>query len=495
LEVFSVLKFFTKRRKKRAEAFAAAISAIRSDKNVTEALEGLKAASILKPAYDAVVALHESNRKREASRLEIMNMVCSATESMEIEKLLDALMPKLIENTKSVFGAFYLANNATGKLELKSSVGFGRGIYNEFDLTIGEGIIGLAAKKLEVTVISDLQDDSIYVTKTIMGNIKPKNLMLVPIINRDTLLGILALGSLTDYSADEFEIIDIIKYYVGTALANGVIYERSRRQARELEFQNQLIQGLNAELERKVADHGVFLNDTINSIMDYAIYTTNLDGKVLLWNSGAETIYGYTAKEVLGKNINELLKTEEFAKISMKKRVAEVQEHGRCVNEGWRRRSDGTICYVSMSIFGLYDHDGKIVGITNVTHDITELKNSQDDLILARDMNEKLFENSSRAGLLIDYNDIILKTNIRSREFFGREFDYTQLEGRRLSDLFTDISPVRICMELSDGIGSCDLVTKNGNALHVQMFGVRDSSGYFVRMVLQFPSSILKIEN
>jgi ABC-type bacteriocin/lantibiotic exporter with double-glycine peptidase domain len=70
----------------------------------------------IKDIVDSMGELYDSLRHQEAARTRVLNMVNTVTSNMEIEKLFEDLMPKLVENLNSNWGAFYLANNATGKL-------------------------------------------------------------------------------------------------------------------------------------------------------------------------------------------------------------------------------------------------------------------------------------------------------------------------------------------------------------------------------------------
>ena len=109
--------------------------------------------------------------------------------------------------------------------------------------------------------------------------------------------------------------MDIIKYYVGVAINNGITYERTMRLTNELKFQNKLIQNLNEELEKKAEERTFFLNNIVDSIKDYAIYAMDKNGIVLAWNKGAEIIMGYKKDEICGKSIKNIYSAEEAEKV------------------------------------------------------------------------------------------------------------------------------------------------------------------------------------
>jgi len=314
--------------------------------------------------------IKESFNGRDLGHLEILNIVNSAASNLELEESLEALLPKLLETLNSNWAAFYLANNATNKLEIRANVGFSKNIYSEFDLTIGEGFVGMAALKRETVVIKDIPDDTVYITKNFLGSVKPKNLMMVPLINRDSLLGVLALGSIYEYTQNELELVDLLKYYVGATIENGIVYERSKRLTNELKFQNKLIQDLNNELETKINQCNVFLGGIIDSIKDYAIYALDTTGTVIMWNKGAELMFGYSSEEIMGKNIQMIYPAEDVESGLVKRCIERVLTEGRFADDCLRIRRDGSAYRVHISSSALYDEDGQIMGMANITCEI-----------------------------------------------------------------------------------------------------------------------------
>jgi hypothetical protein len=208
----------------------------------------------LRETMEDIKGLYDALEKSEDDRTEFLNMMNTVASNMEIDALFEALLPNLVKRLRSSWGAFYLANNTAGKLELRSSIGFSNNIYRDLDLAIGEGLIGAAAASRDITVYNDLPEDTMFVTKTFLGKISPKGVMLAPIINNDLLLGVLCLAGLYPYAQEQIDSVNLIKYYLGLALGNCISYERSKRLASELQFQNNLIQTLNDELENKVKD-------------------------------------------------------------------------------------------------------------------------------------------------------------------------------------------------------------------------------------------------
>jgi PAS domain S-box-containing protein len=104
-----------------------------------------------------------------------------------------------------------------------------------------------------------------------------------------------------------------------------------------------------------------------------AIIGKTLDGIITSWNSGAERIYGYTSKELVGRSISILTppnRPDEALQILKKiKRGDRIDNY-----ETVRLRKDGKQIDVSLSISPIMDVAGKIIGASTIARDITEQK-------------------------------------------------------------------------------------------------------------------------
>ncbi len=394
--IYSLLRYkHSKKAQSRAAQLVLAINSITKDGE--ENIYVVNNDDEMHDVYSAIGYVKDSLKKKEKTQEELRNIVNSVAVNMELEKLLTDLMPKLIEATKSNCGAFYLTNYVSGKLEIKHSLGFSKNIYSEFDLTLGEGFIGSVVVNKEVEILNDIPDDTVYIIRTFLGKIKPKSIMVIPVINQEQIAGVLVFASVYNYSQEQLEMVNSIKYYVGVAVGNGITYEKTKRLTNELKFQNRLIQNLNEDLEKKVQERTHFLNDIIDSIKDYAIYATDRNGTVVAWNKGAENVYGYNAQEIMGKNISLIHTQEELKEDKLKNTIDVIMREGKCVEKGWRTKKNGSVYYAEISSFARYSKDGELIGFTNVTKDITEIKNMENELWLEKEFSSRLVSKSAKA--------------------------------------------------------------------------------------------------
>jgi PAS domain S-box-containing protein len=110
-----------------------------------------------------------------------------------------------------------------------------------------------------------------------------------------------------------------------------------------------------------------------------AIFSKNMSGTIISWNQGAERLYGYSAKEMIGKPIATIIPRELRAEATQF--LLEIADERWVTREEIvRRRKDGSQIHVSLIISPMRDLEGEIVGASIIAHDITERKQAEDSL-------------------------------------------------------------------------------------------------------------------
>jgi len=123
---------------------------------------------------------------------------------------------------------------------------------------------------------------------------------------------------------------------------------------------------------------------------DDAIVSKDLRGIIQSWNRGAERLFGYTADEVLGKPVYILIPEDRhdeepgiLARIARGERVDPY--------ETVRRRKDGTLIDISLSVSPVRDAGGRVIGAAKIARDITERRRVQaQQNLLLREMNHRI---------------------------------------------------------------------------------------------------------
>ena len=123
--------------------------------------------------------------------------------------------------------------------------------------------------------------------------------------------------------------------------------------------------------ERKRAEEALWRLASIVESSDDAIIGKTLDGSITSWNKGAESLYGYRSDEVIGQPVSILLPPElcdDFWDILTRINRGEIVSHF----ETKRRRKDGGIIEVSLTISPIKNPAGQIIGASSTARDITE---------------------------------------------------------------------------------------------------------------------------
>ena len=102
-----------------------------------------------------------------------------------------------------------------------------------------------------------------------------------------------------------------------------------------------------------------------------AVASKTLDGIVTSWNSAAERLFGYTAAEMIGQPIAVLSTPERQAEMPM---ILERVRRGERLEsfDTTRRRKDGSVVEISLTVSPIYDAAGRIVGASKIARDISE---------------------------------------------------------------------------------------------------------------------------
>ncbi len=159
-------------------------------------------------------------------------------------------------------------------------------------------------------------------------------------------------------------------------------------------------------------------SDIISS-SDDAIISKTLQGIILTWNRGAERVYGYTAEQAIGIPMTVLLppdRSNEEAEILARIARGESVEHFETV----RRRQNGELINVSLTISPIRDAEGRITGASHVARNITERKKLDEGAAQLA----AIVESSEDAIVSKTLDGVILTWNGAAETLYG----YTQEE-------------------------------------------------------------------
>ena len=175
----------------------------------------------------------------------------------------------------------------------------------------------------------------------------------------------------------------------------------------------------------------------IDSVLDYAIYMIDLDGRVASWNSGAARLKGYSADDIIGQPFAKFFTPEDQAREFPQQALAAAARTGRFESEGWRVRADGSRFWALAVIDAVRDRDGKLIGFAKVTRDMTERRLEQTRLLESERRFRHLVQSVIDYAIFqLDKDGVVATWNRGAERIKGYSAD--EIIGRHFSAFYTE---------------------------------------------------------
>jgi PAS domain S-box-containing protein len=155
------------------------------------------------------------------------------------------------------------------------------------------------------------------------------------------------------------------------------------------------LRGRQVRTERALSESERRFRLMVESVVDYAIFMLDAEGRVASWNAGAERILGYGPGEIIGRHLKDFYPRQAQEQGSPRREL-EGAASGRFEEEGWRLRKDGSTFWASVVVTAVRDDDGQLLGYAKVVRDLTERNRFEAELIRAKVTAEKANEAKSQ---------------------------------------------------------------------------------------------------
>jgi len=324
------------------------VDAIISERNV----------AILRTA-ELETALQQAQR-----RLDIKNQIANIFLAVPDDEMYGEVLQVILESMRGQYGIFGYIDER-GNLAIPSMT---RDIWQECevrDKTIvyppekWGGIWGRALKERKTLYANR----GLHVPE---GHIPIVRVIVVPILYRKELIGVLEVANKeTDYDEQDKSYLEIVANYLSPIL--NARLERDKQ-----------------ERERKQAEEKLREQAQILEQVHDIVISTDLDGYILSWNTGAERVYGYSAEEALGKHISFMYKEEQRKNHFYQQVIKPLLEKESHEAEVEVLTKTGEEKYVHLSLSPIRDNNGNLAMMCGYGIDITErkkLEQLKDDFI------------------------------------------------------------------------------------------------------------------
>jgi PAS domain-containing protein len=237
----------------------------------------------------------------------------------DFDALGDAFIREIVKYLNAIQGGFFIYNDTDKSapvLNLVSAFAYNRKKYMQKSLAFGEGLVGTCAKEKKPINLTEIPSGYISITSG-LGDTPPDNLLLIPVLYENELLGVLEIASLHKFKEHEIEFAKEVAHSLGST----IVYTRNNQQTAELlaksqqqalemaeqeEEMRQNMEELKAtqeESNRREEEYWGVAQAIGNALM---VIEYDLDGRIREVNEKLCIFLGNHRDEVIGKLHNEV---------------------------------------------------------------------------------------------------------------------------------------------------------------------------------------------
>ncbi|MEO7775687.1 MAG: PAS domain S-box protein [Steroidobacteraceae bacterium] len=173
----------------------------------------------------------------------------------------------------------------------------------------------------------------------------------------------------------------------------------------------------------------------VGAIRDYAVIFLDPEGFVRSWNTGAHLLTGYDSSEILGRHISIFYPPDAIARSLPSHVLVESIRLGSFEDEGWRLKKDGSRFWANVIFTAVHSDDGKLIGHSKVTRDLTDRRQSEESVRLSEERFRSLVEGvTDYAIFMLDPTGVVTTWNAGAKRLKG--YDESEIIGAHFSKFY-----------------------------------------------------------
>jgi PAS domain S-box-containing protein len=272
------------------------------------------------------------NERRDKERNWIVRGVAEISEILRMHDNIDDLgndvIKFILEKIGAIQGAFYIVNDDNPKqplIEMRASYAYGRKKYLQSKFKFAEGLVGQAAAEKDTVLRTEVPDNFVTITSGILGDQRPKCILIVPLITNEEVFGVLEFAGFKKFDTSQVNFVKELSLILARTIFNIKVNERTRKllaesqemsnelkekqevlrqNAEEMQATQEELTRSNARLEEQIEE----VNRTqkrMQLLLENASEVITIyeeDETIRYISPSVETILGYGQKEMIGRS-------------------------------------------------------------------------------------------------------------------------------------------------------------------------------------------------
>jgi PAS domain S-box-containing protein len=395
-----------------------------------------------------------------------------------IDSLGDDVIKFIIEKIGAIQGAFYIVNDDDANrpvIEMRASYAYSRKKYLKAKFRFAEGLVGQAAAEQDTVLRTEIPDDYVSVTSGILGEQRPRCILIVPLITNEEVYGVLEFAGFKKFDASQVKFVQELSLILARTIFNIKVNERTRKllaesqemsnelkekqevlrqNAEEMQATQEELQRSNQKLEEQIEE----VNRTqkrMQLLLENAsevITIYEADETIRYISPSVESILGYGQKEMIGKSDIEKIHADhrDVFKDLFRKMKANPDEKVTVQYE--YRAKDGNFMWIETTGANMMSNQA-IHGFILNSRDITERRRAELEQRMRSKM-QALSENSldlitRLEGESISYINPVIQeyTGKQPADFINRKVKETDLDQSLLDGWLKIVEEVNVTNE------------------------------------------------
>ncbi len=145
-----------------------------------------------------------------------------------LEVLSNAIITQLVSYINANQAAIYILDHETRQLTRTATYAYNKKKYVNDTVAVGQGLVGQCVLEAETIYISDVPADYMKITSG-LGEATARNVLIVPLKSRDTIVGVLELTSFTQLEPYMITFVEKVSENIATILSNRLTAEKTEK--------------------------------------------------------------------------------------------------------------------------------------------------------------------------------------------------------------------------------------------------------------------------